>query len=86
VVARDGKIRIVVNVIIADAENHLIRKYLPATGCIVRVAGTGKKGTSGLDGEPERAELNRPHGVTVHKDGTLYIADSDNARILKITR
>jgi DNA-binding beta-propeller fold protein YncE len=74
------------NVIIADAENHLIRKYLPATGRIVRVAGTGKRGSSGLDGLPERAELNRPHGVTVHKDGTLYIADSDNDRVLKITR
>ena len=34
----------------------------------------------------EGAELNRPHGVTVHRDGTLYIADSDNDRILKITR
>ncbi len=72
------------NVIIADAENHLIRKYLPATGKIVRVAGTGKAGTAGLDGPPEPAELNRPPGVTVHRDGTLYITDSYNNRVLKI--
>jgi DNA-binding beta-propeller fold protein YncE len=74
------------NVIIADAENHLIRKYVPATGKILRVAGTGKKGTAGLDGPPEQCELNRPHGVTVHRDGTLYITDSYNNRILKIVR
>lgn len=73
-------------VIIADAENHLIRRYDPKTGKISRVAGTGKKGTAGLDGPPERCELNRPHGVTVHRDGTLYITDSYNNRILKIVR
>ena len=72
------------NVIIADAENHLIRKYLPATGQIVRVAGNGRKGTAGLNGPPEQSELNRPHGVTVHRDGTLFITDSYNHRILKI--
>ena len=40
------------NVIIADTENHLIRKYLPKDGKIVRVAGSGKKGTAGLGGPP----------------------------------
>lgn len=74
------------NVIIADTENHLIRKYLPKDGKIVRVAGTGQKGTGGLDGPPEKAELNQPHGVTVHKDGTLYISDSSNNRVLRIER
>jgi sugar lactone lactonase YvrE len=74
------------NVIIADAENNLIRKYVPATGKILRVAGTGKVGTAGLGGPPELSELHRPHGVTVHRDGTLYITDSYNNRILKIVR
>lgn len=74
------------NVIIADAENNLVRKYLPATGKIVRVAGTGKKGTAGLGGAPEQCELARPHGVTVRADGTLFITDSYNDRILKIVR
>jgi sugar lactone lactonase YvrE len=74
------------NVIIADAENNLIRKYVPSTGKILRVAGTGKKGAAGLDGPPEQCELHRPHGVTVHRDGTLFITDSYNNRILKIVR
>jgi hypothetical protein len=74
------------SVIIADAENHLIRRYVPGTGRILRVAGTGKKGTAGLGGPPEQCELARPHGVTVHRDGTLYITDSYNNRILKIVK
>ena len=72
------------NVIIADAENHLIRKYLPPEGRIVRVAGTGTKGTAGLGGSPLEAQLSQPHGVYVHPSGTLYIADSGNNRVLKI--
>ena len=71
---------------IADAENHLIRMYVPATGKIIRVAGTGKRGAAGADGPPEQAELARPHGVTVHPDGTLYIVDSDNHRLLRIEK
>jgi DNA-binding beta-propeller fold protein YncE len=74
------------NVIIADAENNLIRKYVPATGKILRIAGTGKKGTAGLNGPPEQCELSRPHGVTIHRDGTLFITDSYNNRILKIVQ
>ncbi len=74
------------NVIIADSDNHLIRKYLPKTGKIVRVAGTGKKGTAGLDGDPLEAEFNQPHGVYLHKDGSLYITDSFNHRILRVVK
>lgn len=75
------------SVLIADAENNLIRRYVPATGKIERVAGTGKKGSSGVGGAPEACELARPHGVTVHPaTGELYITDSYNNRVLKIVR
>lgn len=79
-VDRDG------NVLIADTENHLIRKYLPSEGKIVRVAGTGKKGNTGVGGSPLQAELAQPHGVYVHPNGDLYIADSSNDRILRIQK
>ncbi len=77
---RDG------SVLIADTENHVIRRYLPREGRILRVAGTGKKGDKGLGGPPLEAELNQPHGVHVHKDGTLYISDSSNHRVLKVVK
>jgi DNA-binding beta-propeller fold protein YncE len=74
------------NLLIADSENHVIRKYLPADGKIVRVAGTGKKGSAGIDGPPEKAELDRPHGVSIHASGAIYIADSENHRVVRIDK
>jgi DNA-binding beta-propeller fold protein YncE len=74
-------------VILADAESHLVRRYLPKDGSIHRIAGTGKKGSAGLDGPPEKAELARPHGVSIHPTtGELYITDSYNNRVLKVAK
>jgi DNA-binding beta-propeller fold protein YncE len=71
------------NVLICDTENHVIRKYLPREGKIVRVAGSGKKGASGVGGSPEKCELMQPHGVCLHS-GDIYIADSGNRRVLRL--
>jgi DNA-binding beta-propeller fold protein YncE len=74
-------------VIIADAESHLVRRYIPATGKIERIAGTGKNGSAGVGGDPLKCQLARPHGVTVHpSSGELFITDSYNNRVLKIQR
>jgi sugar lactone lactonase YvrE len=72
-------------VIIADAENHLIRRYDPKTAKTVVVAGTGEKGDHIVPDDPLKTQLNRPHGVFVHPSGALYISDSYNHRILKLT-
>ena len=77
---RDG------TVLIADTDNHTIRRYDPRTGQINRVAGTGKVGTKGVGGPPDQVELNQPHGIFLHPSGDLYISDSHNHRILKIVR
>jgi sugar lactone lactonase YvrE len=77
---RDG------GVLIADTENHAIRKYRPGDGTIVRVAGSGKKGSAGIGGPAEQAELNQPHGVMVDHRGAIVISDSSNGRIVKIER
>jgi sugar lactone lactonase YvrE len=71
------------NVIIADTANHVIRKYTPKDGKIVRLAGTGKKGDSKDGGEPLSVSFNEPHGVYVHASGTLYIVDSMNHRVFR---
>jgi sugar lactone lactonase YvrE len=72
------------DVFIADTENHAIVKYRPKTGQVTRVAGTGTAGKAGIGGPPDRAQLDRPHGVTLSRDGTLFIADSHNNRIVRI--
>lgn len=74
------------NVVIADAESNLVRKYVPAEGKIVRIAGTGKKGNNGTGGAPDQAEVARPHGVFVDALGVLYITDSYNNRIVRIEK
>jgi sugar lactone lactonase YvrE len=71
------------NVIIADTANHVIRKYTPRDGKIVRIAGTGKKGDSKDGGEPLTVSLYDPHGVYLHPSGTLYIVDSMNHRVFR---
>jgi DNA-binding beta-propeller fold protein YncE len=73
------------SVLIADTENHQIRRYNPADKTMSLVAGTGKAGKH-FDADPLKLELKRPHGVTVEpKTGDIWVADSENGRILKIT-
>ena len=74
------------DVIIADTDNHVIRKFLPREGRIVRVAGTGTKGGAGIGGPPLQVQLSQLHGVAVDRAGRLYIVDSYNDRVLKIVR
>jgi DNA-binding beta-propeller fold protein YncE len=75
------------SVLIADTENHQIRRYVPGKELMELVAGSGTKGKGGIDGDPLKLELARPHGVSRHpKTGELYIADSDNGRVVKIAK
>lgn len=76
---RDG------NVIIADAENHLVRRYDVRTGKTMTIVGTGEAGLNIDSADPLRTQVNRPHGVYVHVDGVLYVTDSYNHRILRVT-
>ncbi len=73
------------DVLIADTENHCIRKYVVKDGTIVRVAGTGKKG-KGESGAPADVALSRPHGVAIGPDGAMYVSDSDNGRVLRMKK
>jgi len=73
------------NVIIADAENNLVRKYNSKTGKTVTIVGTGQPGEEIVSSEPLKTQVHRPHGVFVHPSGILYISDSYNHRILKLT-
>ncbi|MFF4012722.1 RICIN domain-containing protein [Streptomyces sp. NPDC001717] len=69
---------------IADSGNHRVRK-ITADGKISTVAGTGSAGFSGDDGPASSAQLNSPYGLVTDSTGALYIADSGNHRVRKIT-
>jgi len=72
------------DVLIADTENHVIRKFLPAENKLIRVAGTGEAGSGGVGGAPLTVQLKQPHGVLVRPSGEIFISDSSNDRVLKI--
>jgi sugar lactone lactonase YvrE len=74
------------NVIIADSANHVVRKYTPADGKIVRIAGTGKKGAGTAGGDPLHTALDEPHGVHLGPGGRLYIVDSLNHRVFRLQK
>ena len=74
------------NVFIADTTNHSIRKIDATTGLITTVTGTGTAGFSGDGNAPNTALLNNPLGVAVDSVGNIFIADTFNQRIRKITK
>ncbi len=71
------------NIYVADRYNHTIRK-IGVDGMVSTIAGT--PGISGdQDGAGIGALFNEPWGICASKDGTLYIADTRNNKIRKIT-
>ena len=73
-------------VYVVDTENHAIRKIDPAKGTVVTIAGQGPKkaGGTGDGGNPLAATMNRPHGVCVGPDGSVYIGDTLNHRVRRV--
>lgn len=68
---------------VADAFNNCIRRVDPDTGEITTVAGVpGVPG--GDDGPVATATFNRPKGIAVDANGTIWVADTDNHAIRRI--
>jgi hypothetical protein len=57
----------------------------PSTEIITTIAGTGTFSYSGDNGAATSAALNDPYGVAVDTSGNVYIADTYNHRIRKVT-
>lgn len=72
------------NVFIVDTENHCIRKIDMTSQTVSTVAG-GRKGGGGDNGPATKAGTDRPHGCIVDSDGSIYIADSNNHRVRKVS-
>jgi sugar lactone lactonase YvrE len=71
------------NLYVADSGNHIIRKITPA-GLVSTIAGlAGNNGTA--DGFRSNARFAFPSGVAIDSAGSVYVADSYNHTIRKIT-
>ena len=73
------------NVYIADIYNNRIRKVSASDGKISTIAGTGSTGYSGDGGAATSAKLYYPYGVALDSSGNVYIADTENNRIRKVS-
>jgi hypothetical protein len=72
-------------VYVVDTENHAIRVFSPdARVVFVRTVAGGRQGSDGDGRDATKAGLDRPHGVAIDDDGTLYIADSNNHRVRRV--
>ena len=77
-VARDG------SVYVADNYSNAVRKVAP-NGIITTVAGNGASGNSGDGGPALWASLSSPGAVAVDAAGNLYVADTDDFTVRKVT-
>jgi sugar lactone lactonase YvrE len=74
---RDG------NLFVADEASHIVRKITPA-GHVSTIAGVaGEKGSQ--DGTGRAARFNAPRGLATDAAGNLYVMDTNNAVVRKIT-
>ena len=72
------------NVYIADTQNNRVRKVTPA-GVITTIAGNGTAGFAGDGAAAVSAQLARPAGVAADSAGNVYISDSANGAVRKVT-
>jgi sugar lactone lactonase YvrE len=74
------------NLYVADSGNHRIRKIVNALGGSGGTVSTLAGSTQGYaDGTGTSAQFNTPKGVTVDTAGYLYIADTGNHRIRRVS-
>jgi sugar lactone lactonase YvrE len=71
------------NLYVADSGSCAIRKITP-DGTVTTFAGTLDM-CSGANGTGPAARFNHPSGLAIDSNGTLYVADTDNHTIRKIT-
>jgi sugar lactone lactonase YvrE len=72
------------NLFIADSGNSCVRK-VAAEGTITTFAGTGFYGFSGDNGSAANAQLAGPEGVALDASGNVFITDSGNDRLRKVS-
>lgn len=71
------------NMYLADCDNHCIRRITPENQVETVLGIPGQAGW--VDGTSEVAKFNRPRGVGIAKDGSVYVADWGNCRIRKLS-
>lgn len=72
------------NIYVADSGNNAIRK-ITTEGLVSTFAGSTVGEAGSQDGKGNSARFSAPYGMTIDKDGNLYVVDGGNHTIRKIT-
>ncbi|MBB5055739.1 sugar lactone lactonase YvrE [Granulicella aggregans] len=73
------------NVYFTEIGNSTVREIVQATGRLVTIAGTGTQGYTGDGGLATSAHLNMPQGIALDASQNLFIADTGNNVIRKVS-
>ena len=73
------------NLYIADTGNHRIREVILSSGVLSTIAGNGIQGNAGDSGPASAASIDSPTGLAVDAAGNVYLADTQNGRIRRIS-
>lgn len=73
------------NIFISDSGNNRIREIVASSGLIQTVAGTGVAGNGGASGPATSAQLSAPEHIAIASSGDLYIVDSGNNVVHKVS-
>jgi sugar lactone lactonase YvrE len=71
------------NLFVAESDNRVRR--ISATGIATTVAGNGAGGFSGDSGPATTAQLQNPGGLAIDASGNLFIADTGNNRVRRVS-
>jgi trimeric autotransporter adhesin len=74
------------NIYIADYQSNKVRKVNKRTGIITTIAGTGGNGYNGDNIQATSAELSNDEDIAVDDSGNVYIMDTGNYRIRKVSK
>jgi sugar lactone lactonase YvrE len=68
-------------VYVVDTENQVIRLIDTRVDRVTTIAGSGQRGFGGDGGPATAALLDRPHGICLGPDNSIYIGDTNNHRV-----
>ena len=73
------------NIFLTDSDSHLLRVYDKARRVTRRVAGNGTASFSGDGGPADVAAFSYPFGLAIDDRGTIFVADTFNHRVRRLT-